>query len=195
MERFAQGTDEEKSGELSVALVGTDRSGQQYRLRNATFEIYGYGEYSDTGAAAQAGSPNLGEGGGFNGYGDYYHVVSSDDEPNASVITEKLVPGSYYVTLYSGTWYLERLTSSGPERVQQAVLLSEPTQYAYVRDGGTSSLYYTFGVDGQLIDFRSGELNININIEHPGEQPSGGGYGGEGGAEGDVFDSGGAPSR
>jgi hypothetical protein len=28
---------------------------------------------------------------------------------------------------------------------------------------------YTFGVDGTLIDFRHGNLNIGFNVEHPNE--------------------------
>ena len=60
--------------------------------------------------------------------------------------------------------------------MEQAVLLSSPNQYAYIYDGGTTGIAYRFGVDGELIDFRSGELQIGIEIEQRGDPrlPDGG---------------------
>lgn len=192
---------EEAQGKLSVALVGVASNGTSYRLRSADFQISGYPEIFDTGASttpASAGSGPIGvagapgASGAFNGGFSYFsEVVSSETNPDDPVITKRLVPGSYYVSLLGSSWFIERLTPSGPERVASSVLLSAATQFAYIWNGGTSTIAYRFGVDGQPIDFRSGELNIQIQIELPGEGQSQGGFP-SGGASGGGFPSGGA---
>ena len=78
-------------------------------------------------------------------------------------------------------WHLERITERGWERVRQVVLLSPPSQHVYVWDGGTSHVNYRLGVDGTLIDFRSGEISIGIDVVVPGENRGGSGGGGYGG--------------
>jgi len=82
-------------------------------------------------------------------------------------------------------WYIEHVTANGAERVSQAVLLSNPSQYAYVYDRGSTSVFYQFGVDGKTVDFRHGDINIRIGIEHPNEGV--GGIGGSAGAGGAGF--------
>jgi hypothetical protein len=81
---------------------------------------------------------------------------------------------------------MEQMKPSGPERVANSVLLSEPTQYAYVYDRGTSSIFYNIGVNGRTIDFRYGDIKIRIGVEQPGEGAGGfpgtGGFGGVAGA-------------
>ena len=59
------------------------------------------------------------------------------------------------------------------ERVQKAVLLSPTQQYVYVYDRGTSDVYFSFGVDGDLIDLQHGSLRIGITIEQGDESDSG----------------------
>jgi hypothetical protein len=108
-------------------------------------------------------------------------TLSSDDDLNAELITRRLLPGSYNVTL-RGDWYLEELQMGQAERVEQAVLLSPVTQYAYVWDGGAQTIYYVFGVGGDIIDFRSGTLNIGIQVEQPGDYNCGLGGAGVGGS-------------
>jgi hypothetical protein len=71
-------------------------------------------------------------------------------------------------------WRLEELSASGPVSVEQVVLLSPQNQYAYVWDGGESRVYYSFGVGGELIDFRGGQLSIGISVEQPGDPVCGG---------------------
>lgn len=63
------------------------------------------------------------------------------------------------------------------------MLLTSTCQSAYVYDQGVSTVNYRFGVDGELIEFRAGDLQIGISIEQPGEgAPDAGGLiGGFGG--------------
>lgn len=150
----------EKVGSLSLNLVGSDTDGRQYRLRNGVFGISGYPEFSFPGFPYVDG--------GLSGY----QQVSTETDPDAPVISLRVVPGSYYVNLESADWYLERLQTGGTwERVEQVVLLTSAYQYAYVYDRGVTSVAFRFGVDGELIDFRSGELQVGIEIEQPGEGP------------------------
>jgi hypothetical protein len=101
------------------------------------------------------------------------------------VITRRVVPGSYYVTFQTGQpWYIEHVTPRGPERVSQAVLLSNVSQYANVYDRGTTSVFYRFGVDGQVIDFRHGDIRIGITVERPNEGVGGFGSAGSPGTAG-----------
>jgi hypothetical protein len=138
-------------GELSLSLTGADSDGRAYRLRNGVFDLYGY--------------PEQGDGSEF-----YQESVSTEDDPDAPTINKRLVPGYYEVNFASYDWYLERLSEAGEwERVEEAVLLSSRYQTAYVYNGNSTMVAYRFGVDGQLIDFRAGELDIGIEIEQPGE--------------------------
>ena len=174
----------EPSGQLDLALVGTASDGTSYRLRNADFELYGYPDYYEV----STGESGAGGGGGWDDY-YYYDEFSTEDDPDAVRISKKLVPGYYYVYLTSSDWYLEELTPSGPVRVEEAVLLSSRYNSTYVYNNGTSRIYYRFGAHGDIIDFRSGDLEIGIQVELPGDDD---GYGGEG--WGGFSGTGGSPS-
>jgi hypothetical protein len=64
----------------------------------------------------------------------------------------------------------------------ESVLLTGRQQYAYIDDNSSAEVTYRFGVDGKLIDFRHGDLNIDIAIEHPGDnEPDAGGSAVDGG--------------
>ena len=143
------GGDEDELGTLSLSLTGTDRHGTQYRLRQAEFDVTSQYYYPDPTQRVI--------------------TLSTETDPMAPTLTARLVAGYYTVTLSNRLWYLERLGPNGIERVEEAVLLSEPTVYTYVYDGGTTDVYFTFGVDGELIDFRAGKLRIRINVELPDE--------------------------
>jgi hypothetical protein len=164
---------EEATGSLLLPLTATDNQGEVYRLRNASFFIEGYPQYAYSTSSAGAG------GNGDGGY--YYETVTTEHDPNAAVITRRVVPGTYYVSFNAyEPWYIEHLTASGPVRVAESVLLSTPRQSAYVYDQGSSSVFYRFGVNGRTIDFRHGDLSIRIGIEHPNQGE--GGMAGMGGA-------------
>ena len=136
-------------GTLALNLTGQDRFGTQYRLREAEFDVapYSYYPYPDPNQQSNA------------------ITLSTETDPESATLTARLLPGTYTVTLSNRLWYLERLTEDGPEPVEKSVLLSPATVYAYVYDRGTSDVYFTFGVDGELIDFRHGNVRININVE------------------------------
>lgn len=144
----------EELGTVSFTLTGAGSDGVQYRLRNADFRLVGYADSydSDGGTSTQS-----------------QEVISTESDPDAAVITRRVIPGSYYVSLLGNRWYLEKVTADGAERVEQAILLSERNQYAYVWNGSTTEIVYRFGVDGTLIDFRNGDINIGIEIERPGD--------------------------
>lgn len=145
------GGDSSEYSSLEVSLTGVDPEGDLYRLRNAEFEIVSYTRYGDAGATRR--------------------VVSSEDDPDAEFIHVRLLPANYTVELLNDDWYLERREgSSGQfETVDDAILLSNRQQYVYLYDNSTRTIYYRFGVDGDLIDFRHGDLNIGIQIEKPDE--------------------------
>jgi hypothetical protein len=146
-----EGVETPELGGLSLALTSVDSQGRPYCLRNATFTISQDYWYYDGGVPETT-------------------VLSTEDDPNANQLTVRLVPGQYRVTL-GGDWYIERLSAGGAERVQQVVLLDDPSQFTYVSQNWNSELHYQFGVDGTLIDFRHGDLTIDIGIELPGDQP------------------------
>ncbi|HEY6881314.1 MAG TPA: hypothetical protein VI299_24980 [Polyangiales bacterium] len=147
-------------GGLSLALRSTDSLGRTYRLRDATFTVevdyYSY-YYGYDGGVPPAPV-----------------VLSTETDPNADRLSVRLLPNQYRVTL-GGNWYLERVSETGVERVQQAVLLSPAVQWAYINNDWYYDMAFRFGVDGTLIDFRHGDLNIDISIELPGQGPDAGG--------------------
>lgn len=143
------------TGTLALNLTSSDSDGRAYRLRNATFNVSSY--YFDFPGSSDGG-PN-----------SFNEVISTEDDVDAPVLTLKLIPGYYDVILTNPDWYLERREAGAWERVEQAVLLTSNYQSAYVYDRGVASVNFRFGVDGELIDFRSGDLQIGISIEQPGE--------------------------
>ncbi|HET6337436.1 MAG TPA: hypothetical protein VFG30_29630 [Polyangiales bacterium] len=176
-------------GVVRLQLTAADSGGVQYRLRNAQFQISGWPDnvggpwpvWEDDGGVSAGAGGNPGFPPGYVNI-----VVSSETDPDAEFITTRLIPGSYNINLMNDDWYLERETEDGIERVAQVVLLTPRYQYVYVWDGGVAYVNYTFGVDGEPIDFRSGELQIGISIEKPGEHCPGGGFGGRGGSGGNC---------
>lgn len=188
-----------KIGSVELQLTGADSSGRAYRLRNAEFLIYGYsygyddypggviwssdvaGDGDGVGGGGPVGNGDgdwaSGDGDASSGDGDgdypghYHKVVSSETDLDASTIVERVVPGEYYIQLNNG-WYLERFENGDWNPVEKSVLLSSRSQYVYVYHGYTSRVAFRFGVDGDLIDFRAGYLEIGIEIEQPGEGPA-----------------------
>lgn len=145
------GDEQASIGGVSLSLVATDSQGRTYRLRNATFTILPYYYYWATDGGAEV------------------QTLSTESNPTASRLSVRLLPGQYLVSL-GGDWYVERTTESGVERVQKVVLLSQAEQYTYVSEGRYTDLEFRFGVDGDLIDFLHGDLNVNVAIELPGER-------------------------
>lgn len=147
---------EDDVGTLQLSLTGVDADNQLYRLRAATLVVSGT-SYHDGQAV--------------------YVELSSEDGLDDELLSARLMQGYYSVSLVSPPqWYIERITAEGTERVQQAVLLSQPTQYTVIQPGGVSQVGFQFGVDGDLIDFFGGRLDIGIGIQRA--QPVAGATGG-----------------
>lgn len=166
--------DEAQNGTLSLLLSATDAQGETYRLRNADFSISGYsyvtGQYT-------------------------YTNVSSETDPELPVVRARLLEGYYDVTFVnSGAWYFEHLTAEGAEPVEKAALLGSASQSAYIYRGTTTPVSFAFGVNGDLVDFLGGQLEIGVTVEQPPfgtGGPSAGGTAAEGGAEQEAGGAGG----
>jgi len=133
-------------GALTIGLTGTDDNGVQYRLRDGEFLIQKEG----------------GDAGGL----IPLQTLSTEQDLNAPYLSARLGRGPYQVTL-RGPWYVERAAATGWERVP-AVLLSGATQRTYVV-GPTNPalLFYRFGIDGQVVDFDTGDLRIEVDFDRP----------------------------
>jgi hypothetical protein len=136
-------------GSLSLALTATDSKGGQYRLRNANFAL------SNPFRIWDGGSPEV-------------KTLSSETDPASPTIRTRLEAGEYMLDLQPG-WHIEKQTDKGPVKVDKAVLLTQSSQFLQIVPGWEEEVEYRFGVDGSLIDFRSGALVIRPVIELPGE--------------------------
>jgi hypothetical protein len=163
----------EELGQLSVPLVTHGPSGTEYRLRNATFEIYRY-DYYYWGAGGMA----AGAAGGEASYPPAGAVttVSSEDDPTADSIVVDLEQGDYYVTLLPG-WNMEKIEGNIATPIETTLLSSETT-WVYVYPRSTTWVEYLFGVGGREL-WLNGKLNIGIQVaEDPNAYYGGGGAGG-----------------
>lgn len=140
-------------GTMQLSLTGVDAQMQLYRLRAASFGIQGT-RYTDSQAVSM--------------------TVSSDTELDSPTLRTRLFYGYYSVSLLPDDWYVERLTpSGGAERVAQAVLLSAPTQSIGIQPGLVTQVAFQFGVDGELIDFAGGDLEIGVGFVQPPDREGG----------------------
>jgi hypothetical protein len=154
--------DEGQTGMLALKLSAKDAQGESYRLRNAVFSISGYsyvnGQYTYTNTS-----------------------VSSETEPELPVVRASLLEGYYDVTFFDSGWYFEHVTAGGAELVEKATLLGPSSQSTYVNRGLTTPVSFSFGVNGELVDFLGGQLEIGVTVEQP---PFGSGGTGSGGSTG-----------
>jgi hypothetical protein len=136
-------------GSINLSLIGTDSKGTQYRLRGAELLIA-----KESTSGIDAGTTPL-------------TTLSTELDPDAAYLSARLAPGIYQVTLL-GAWYIERIGPTGAERVERAALLGDATQRTHVTGGGSAALvFYRFGIDGDVIDFDTGELRIGVDFQQP----------------------------
>ncbi len=155
-------SDDGPAGSLSVKLEAVDAQGELYRLRDAQFNIYGYA---------------------WEGW-DYTDInVSSETDPSSPTINTRLLEGSYTVSFLESGWFIEHVTAAGTERVEKVAFLGPRALGAYVYRGTSTPVSFRFGVNGELIDFIGGDLEIGITVE---QAPSSGGSTGSGGSSGGV---------
>ena len=177
---------EKELGSLSLPLLTQSASGTSYRLRDATFEIYGQLMGGFGGSAGTGGSspPPI--------------IVSSEDDPDAPSITVSLEQGYYTVRLVPG-WRMEKV-EAGVATPVEAHLLSSEYQYLWVSPQTTSWVEYEFGIGDRTV-WLNGDVNIGVRVyEDPSERyPYGGtggwmgGTGGSGGFTAGTFAGGAAP--
>lgn len=175
-----------------MALTARDSDGDQYRLRNAVFQVTGYA-YDPSLTQPPAADDDAGvAGNGGTGSNPVVSsvTVSTEDNPDAEFINLTLTPGYYTVELINDSWFLERATETGAwERVDGAELISPKLQAATVVRDQTTSINYRFSVEGEIIDMGTGDLTIGITVEK--RQPSTAGSGAAGsGAEAGAAGSG-----
>ncbi len=156
--------DEGQNGTLALMLSATDAQGESYRLRNAEFAVSGYswatGQYTST-------------------------TVSSETDPELPVVRARLVEGYYDVSFIdTEAWYFEHLTPAGAEPVEKSTLLGAGSQSLYIYRGSTTPISFAFGVNGELVDFLGGQLEIGVTVEQPPFSAGGTGSGGTTGAAG-----------
>ncbi|MEY4575722.1 MAG: hypothetical protein RL701_425 [Pseudomonadota bacterium] len=177
-----EGRDADESeghGSLTMALTGVSPTGDTFHLRDATFDISGCAEDPNGGGYYPPGYPYpgpypypyAGSGSAGTPANCLQTSLSSEDDLDAPYITKRVLPGYYTVTLQPG-WHLEELQSGGTwTPIENALLLSAASQSLYVWDQGAAYANYAFGVDGTLIDFRHGDINISISVTRPDEVP------------------------
>lgn len=165
----AQGCSESKGGSkpedpqvgtLSLPLATESASGTRYRLRDATFEIYGeYYGYGSSGEGGASGGPL---------------IVSSEDDPDATAISLSLEQGYYYIRLLPG-WRMEKIVAGTVIGVD-ANLLNGEYQSIWVAPQWTTWVEYEFGIGDRSI-WLNGNVNIGVRVyEDPSERyPSYGG--------------------
>jgi hypothetical protein len=147
-EQGEEGADEAGMGTLEVALTAQSPSGDRYVLRNAVFEVVqNYSEYEE--------------------YQPYLEL-STEDDPYSLLLSARVLPGDYMVTLRDG-WYIAKVSENGKEEDIEvnAVKLTDSTQWVWVNQWWPAQVVYQFGINGELIDFVGADLQIGIQILEP----------------------------
>jgi hypothetical protein len=128
---------DDTTGEIDLALVGQAEDGSVFRLRDATITVSG-------------------------GFGAL--TFSTEDDPDRTAITQRLVPGSYSLTL-SSTWRLERLAADGTTVPVTALLLSTNPQTVAIEPSEVTRVALRFGVAGGPVELGDGDLAIGVDVE------------------------------
>jgi hypothetical protein len=127
-------TPDERTGTLDLALSGRSTSGAIYRLRDAQLTIAPLGL-----------------------------VLSTENDPDAPVISTRLDAGLYTLDLADG-WRLERVTGGTAENVF-AVLTSADPQAFDVLPGETTRVVLSFRADGQDVVIGQGDVDVVIDVD------------------------------
>jgi hypothetical protein len=127
------------TGRLQLALTARSDSGALYRLRQASFQVLNQDP--------------------FGGFGTF---LSTENDPLASTLEATLQTGDYTVDLFGG-WFLEKVID-GVATPVAANLLSSPTQFVSIAANQESLVSYRFETNGEVIDFGTGRLIIEIEV-------------------------------
>jgi hypothetical protein len=91
-------------------------------------------------------------------------LLSTEEDPDKTVLEARVAPGSYYVELLDN-WQIEKLSIDGTYEPVDAVLISASTHYVWVYGDSTRWIKFRFGVGGEAIDFIGGNIRIGVEIE------------------------------
>jgi sugar lactone lactonase YvrE len=121
------------SGTLQLPLVATS-NGQRYRLRNASFVIEGPTPL----------------------------VLDVEEASDQTLLSAPLVVGSYELML-QGEWFLERLDSSGPVRIDASLVSANPIHFE-IEASATRAITLSFTTAAGAISFEQGTLAVGIDV-------------------------------
>lgn len=133
----AQGEQAGSYGTVVLSLTG-QTNGTTYRLRQAVFQV--------------AGPTNT--------------TLTSESDPNGSVLAATLSTGGYLITLQDG-WFLERLNGMTAEPVDATLVSGNPQMFG-ISSAATSTVLFRFETDGTIIDIGTGQLEVAIEVTETG---------------------------
>lgn len=142
------------TGTIGLPLHAASNSGTEYRLRDASFGLWGYAadcyyEWDDDCEV-------------------YEETISSEDYLEDEAITVDLLEGYYEVYLQNG-WRLEKTNEDGTTEEVEAVLLNSDYQTISISRHSTSWATYQFGIGDETL-WLNGELTIDMQVyEDPDE--------------------------
>jgi hypothetical protein len=122
-------------GRVRLALSAQSPSGVSYRLTSASFAVTG---------------PQTA-------------TLSTDADPNATVLSTELDAGSYSIELAPG-WVLERVTNEGAVAVAATLVSPNPVDFeihALERTG----VAFQFSVAGEVVELGDGTLDVTIGVD------------------------------
>jgi hypothetical protein len=125
----------ERSGTLTMNLIGTGGSGVRYRLRTADFVVNGPQNVN----------------------------FSSEADPNAASIRRELRAGDYIIRLKNG-WALERETGGVFAPVDAILLSPNPVGFT-IHDQAVTPVVFRFRAGDDVIDLGNGVLDVSIDVE------------------------------
>jgi len=124
-------------GSARMALRATSAQNIQYRLRDAVFEI--------TGPETKT-------------------LSSESYNRNAAFISVDLHAGDYDIELMPGSWMEYSHDNQDWFLIEHTLVSDNPVSTSVVT-GESTDVIYRFSVDGNLITFGDGEVNIGIEVE------------------------------
>lgn len=137
-----------QTGTVEFRLEATSSAGNQYRLRDATFDIWGYPQdcYNEWREDCEPTSETL----------------SSEDYLDEDAIEVDLLEGYYDVNLERG-WRLEKVNEDGSAEAVEAVLLNTSYQSAWVSRHSTTWVTYQFGIGDETL-WLTGQLELGVEV-------------------------------
>ncbi len=122
-------------GKVRLALSAQSPSGVSYRLTTASFAVTG----------PQAAT------------------LSTDADPNATVLSADLDVGSYSIELAPG-WVLERVSNEGAVAVQATLVSQNPVGFE-IHSQERTGVVFQFSVADEVVELGDGTLDVTIGVD------------------------------